>query len=319
LRELPNTAEVIANNLAMDSKTVEENLQYLFERGVVTPGRSGWNMVKSEVLLKDFIAIAADKYYDKEIINLARDMSLLDPQKMADRIKNGEEKLPITKTFRVIPKWRSIKDIPGILPIEDIREIFRDNPPITVGKCPCRSIHQEIGCESGVPFEAGCVNTGRRSQRNAQRGIERREMTYDELIAFLDEMDQYPVVNMTGNSNRMPTAVCSCCADCCGVFIRNSYVKPVLGEYTFEKSRFEVEDNPEECTSCGICTDNRCPVNAISMKEYPGLEGERAYTDPELCIGCGLCVLTCPTDARKMKLVRPPEYIPDFATIFDLD
>jgi NAD-dependent dihydropyrimidine dehydrogenase PreA subunit len=317
MRELPNTVEVITNNLAIDSKTVEENLQYLFERGVVTPGKRGWNMVTSEVLLKDFIATAPDKYYDKEIINLARDMSLVDPRKMAERIQRGEEKLPLRQTFRVIPKWRTIKDIPGVLPIEDIREIFRNNPPITIGRCPCRSIHRERGCQSGVPFESGCATTGRRSRRNAQRGIERRELTYDELIAYFDEIDQHPVVSMTGNSNRMPTAVCSCCSDCCGVLIRNSYVKPVLGQYTFAKSRFEVEDRPEECTACGICTDNRCPVNAISMKNYPGLDGERAYTDPEACIGCGLCVLTCPTDARKMKLVRPPEHIPDFETMFD--
>ena len=111
MRELPNTTEVIADTLSMDNETVENNLQYLFERGVVTPGRSGWNQVTSTVLLKDFVAIAADKYYDKELINITRDMSLEDPMDMAERIRRGEEELPLRQTFRVVPKWRTIKDI----------------------------------------------------------------------------------------------------------------------------------------------------------------------------------------------------------------
>jgi ferredoxin len=241
-------------------------------------------------------------------------MSLEDPTSQAERLKRGEE-IPIRQGMRVIPKWRSIKDIPGVLPIEDIREIFRNNPPIVVHNCPCRVVYRNRPCKDDVPVEV-CISAGKAAHRSLARGTG-KEMTYNELIAFLDKLDEFPIVTLTGNSNRMPSAICSCCSDCCGVLIRNSYVKPVLGQYTFAKSRFEVEDNPEECTACGICTDNRCPVNAISMKNYPGLNGERAYTDPEACIGCGLCVLTCPTDARKMKLVRPPEHIPDFESMFD--
>ena len=39
LRELPNTIEEIAKKLAVDENTVSKNLQYLYERGLVTPGR----------------------------------------------------------------------------------------------------------------------------------------------------------------------------------------------------------------------------------------------------------------------------------------
>jgi electron transport complex protein RnfB len=115
----------------------------------------------------------------------------------------------------------------------------------------------------------------------------------------------------------MPAGLCSCCNDCCGLFVKAARTKPVLGKVTYAKSRFIVQDDPEVCTACGICADNRCPVGAITMKDLPEFGGECSFTDIEECIGCGLCVLTCPNEARKMKLVRPPDYIPSPASMFD--
>ena len=43
-----------------------------------------------------------------------------------------------------------------------------------------------------------------------------------------------------------------------------------------------------------------------------------AFYDDEDCIDCGICSATT-NEARKMKLVRPPEYIPDFAMGFDTE
>ena len=65
-------------------------------------------------------------------------MSLYDDKSLARRIKRGEKIPPVLKMSRVVPKWRTIKDIPGILPCEDAREILKSASLIVVHKCPCR-------------------------------------------------------------------------------------------------------------------------------------------------------------------------------------
>jgi NAD-dependent dihydropyrimidine dehydrogenase PreA subunit len=282
---------------------------------LVTSGRKGFNLVNNLGLLKDFVASANPKYDDNEVFDLAREMSIEEPRSLAERKKKGEKLPPPRQTMRVVPKWRSIKDISGVLPIEDVRQIF-STPPIVVHRCPCRTVYRARPCKDDIPLDV-CLAAGAGARRGLRRGTGGRELTYDELIAFLDKLDEFPLVTMVGNSDRMPTGICSCCQDCCGVFVRTSYTKPVQGQVTYAKSRFVVEDNPEECTACGICTDNRCPVDAITMKDFPKLGGQRSYTNVDECIGCGLCVLTCPNEARKMKLVRPPNHIPSTASIFD--
>jgi len=316
LRELPNTAEAVSKKLGLDQATVERDLQYLFERGLATFGRhKGWSLVNNVVLVKDLVGSANPKYDDIELFDLLHEMSLEDSDDLAERVKRGEKVPPVIPVMRVLPKWRTVKDIPGLLPVEDVREIFK-NPPIVVHNCPCRVVYRSRPCKGTVPVDI-CLAVGSNGRSFLRRGAG-KEITYDEVIALLDKLEEaFPLVSTAGNSNTMPNILCSCCNDCCGLFVKAARTKPVLGKVPYAKSRFVVEDDPDECTACGICTDNRCPVGAITMKDFPELGGERSYTNVDECIGCGLCVLTCPNDARKMKLVRPPEHITDPASIFD--
>ena len=307
--ELPGTAENVANKLGLDKAQVEKQLQYLYERGVATPGRRGWNMVTRFGLMKDLVGSANPKYDDAEVFALTREISLEDSMNLAERLKKGEKIPPLMQIMRVVPKWRSIKDIPGVLPIEDTREIFKNVSPIVVHRCPCRIVYPDRPCKDTGPVEV-CFATGETGQHFINRGTGRK-LTYDELIALLDQIDKFQIVNTTGNSNRMPPILCSCCNDCCGLFVRSFYTKPLLGQVPYAKSRFVVQHIPEVCVNCGTCA-KRCPVNAAIMKDSPESGKKYAYTNTEECIGCGQCVLTCPKEARKMKLVRPPEYIPDF-------
>jgi len=64
-------------------------------------------------------------------------------------------------------------------------------------------------------------------------------------------------------------------------------------------SHFYAEIDTDECVACGVCADERCQVNAIE-------EEDDAYRIiPEKCIGCGLCISTCPSEA--IHMVKRPE------------
>ena len=57
--------------------------------------------------------------------------------------------------------------------------------------------------------------------------------------------------------------------------------------------------------TCGICVD-RCFFGALSIDEDEG----RSVVDPDKCIGCGVCTITCDQEALKLhRLEReePPE------------
>ena len=49
------------------------------------------------------------------------------------------------------------------------------------------------------------------------------------------------------------------------------------------------------------------------MKRYPGQGRQdklKAWVDPDKCMGCGLCVIKCPAEARAMKQVKTGDSIP---------
>ena len=51
----------------------------------------------------------------------------------------------------------------------------------------------------------------------------------------------------------------------------------------------------EKCIGCGMCI-NSCPVNAIKF----GTDG-KAEIDPGICVKCGTCERVCPMNAIEIK------------------
>jgi electron transport complex protein RnfB len=306
LNALPDSPEVIAQKLHLSKDTIDKRFQEMFEKGLLYPGKSGWHLTRSWASLHDSAGSSHPKYDNDEFFDLAFAKSDETVRKQINEVLQGQTKT-IRQGMRVIPRWRSIKDVPGVLPNEDIRQIFKGADPIVLLPCACKNIDRNRECKDTIPV-ATCITHGRAGQYNLNRGAGKK-LTYDEVLELLDSFDKYQLVHLVGNYDSMPFLVCNCHNCCCGSFYRNVRARKQIQQFSIAKSRFIAVVNSEKCKGCKTCI-TRCPVNAIKLIQYPGHEELRAFVVEDECIGCGLCVITCPAAAREMKLIRSPEYVP---------
>lgn len=305
----------IAEKLNLSQETVDKHIQEMFEKGLLYPGRSGWHLTRSWGELHDQAGSANPKYDNDAFFDLAFAMSDERVKKQINEVLEGKTE-KIRQAMRVIPRWRSIEGIPGVLPIEDVREILKGADPIVLLPCACKNIDRNRKCKDTIPITT-CIVTGRAAQYDLKRGTG-KQLSSDEVLEIIDSFDKYSLVHLVGNYNTTPHLICNCHNCCCGMFYRNVRARKQIKQFSIAKSRFVAFVDPDKCKGCKTCI-TCCPVNAIQLKQYPGYEGKRAHVVEDECIGCGLCVLTCPTEARQMKLIRPPEYIPQLGSSADIE
>ncbi|MFC1847317.1 FAD-dependent oxidoreductase [Chloroflexota bacterium] len=70
----------------------------------------------------------------------------------------------------------------------------------------------------------------------------------------------------------------------------------ILAKEHLESGRIVSEVNVRKCSACGLCVTT-CPYNARWMDE----ELKVAVVQEALCQGCGVCVATCPNSAAKLR------------------
>jgi len=306
IRELPNSSEEIAKKLNLDVKKVDKHIQELIEKGLVFPTRKGPQMARSIVQLHD--AALANPKFDKELGVEFFDLfaKLMDEEALADgaeQLAGGDRPM-----WRIIPLWNSIKEIPGILPSEDVREIIKSQEIIALLHCPCKRERTKRDC--GVPTEV-CINFRRTAQYNINRGAAKR-ITAEEALQVIELTNNHPLIHLSLNQAEVDQLLCSCHKCCCGPMTTMLLQKKYKLTDGIAKSRFEAVVHKENCTGCEICI-SRCQFEAAKMKYYSEFGEERAYIDIERCMGCGSCVVSCPEETIKMKLVRPPDHIPQAA------
>ena len=303
VRELPASSEEIAKRLNLDKTLVDKHIQELIEKGLVFPTKKGPQMARNIEQLHD--AALGNPKFDKQLGDEYFDLfaEFMDKEILDDMVKayvNGD-----VPRWRIIPRWKSIMDVPGVLPSEDIREILRSQETLALLHCPCKREHRKRKC--GVPVQV-CINVGRTAQYNINRGAGKK-ITTEEALKVIEETDQFPMVHFSLNQAEINQLVCNCHWCCCaplGHMFRQDKYKITDG---VAKSRFVAGVDPQKCQGCKTCL-TKCQFGAAQIKYYPEIRAERATIDTEKCMGCGSCVVSCGRQARAMKLVRPPEHIP---------
>lgn len=302
-------SESFAAKLNIAKDIADKYMRELYEKGFLFPTSKGPQLPRSMGQWLDtqnnpkYDEALGDEYY--ALIGLFSDYELGEDRekRIAARIAAGQR-----NTSGIIPRWKTIKDIPGVLPGEDLREIIKAHDDIAVLHCACRKRYKDRAC--GVPEEL-CIVVGRTALYNIDRGAGRRITRQEALNLISNETLKYPVVHIgtrTADPKKFRGVICHCHFDCCEV-LRTPMVigsKYPVTEY-YAKSRYRCYTDPDQCIGCGICADQRCQFGAALMKYFPEYGEERSYTDGEKCMGCGCCVETCPTGARIMKVFELPE------------
>ncbi len=109
-----------------------------------------------------------------------------------------------------------------------------------------------------------------------------RQITADEAIEVLRISEEAGLIHNISNVGDGISTICNCCIHACGA------VKSLAigGRNAAEVSRFVVHWDSNKCIGCGICVES-CPIDALTM------QGEHIIIS-ERCVGCGLCVNRCP-------------------------
>jgi Pyruvate/2-oxoacid:ferredoxin oxidoreductase delta subunit len=306
--ELPASPEQIAAKLGLDKETVEKTLEKLVKEGRILHTQKGPKPFSSSAQLGDILLAnpAIDKYIDDEYH--AIEMGWFSQPEFLDKGTEAVMQMRVDEKpiCRVVPRWRAIKDIPGIMPCEDMREILKAYDKLNTTRCFCRTGMNKPDCAVGDrkgkdPLEGFCVHFGTIAEYYGDVMGFAPYRSAEDILKHLDKLDDKAVYH-TAPNDRDTRFICNCC-DCCLVAlpfrIHPKYtIKDVLAP-----SRFLCQTDNGSCRGCETCV-TLCPFLAIEMKDG------KAAIDEEKCMGCGVCVLNCPNEAKKLKIVRPAEYIP---------
>jgi len=284
LRLTPETAEQIAARAGRPLEGLEERLKNMSARGEVrgmpVQGKLHFAM------LPWILGI-----YEYQLGRLDREFALLNDEYHPVFIRQFFETKP--QLMQVLPVERDLPNTAEIMPYERVSNIIDKGKSFSVGECICRKEQRILGKGCDKPLEACmAVSPVAGTFEASGRG---RVVSQEEAYELLKSFEEAGLVHQASNTRTGQFYICNCCGCCCGVL--DGYNK--LGITDSSNSAYYAEIDPDLCTACGTCADERCQVRAIE-------EGDAAYrVIQERCIGCGLCVSTCPGEA--IRLVRKPD------------
>ena len=197
--------------------------------------------------------------------------------------------------MQVVPIEKTIEATHEALPYEKVSAIIESGKSFMVQECICKKEKGLLDSPCSRPLEV-CMAIAP-IEGVFDKYDHGRKLTKDEAFALIQRCEQDALVHLTWNVASDHFFICNCCGCCCGVLrsINELNIPNAVNSYHYAAI------DPETCTACGTCADERCQVHAIEA-------GEDAYrVIKEKCIGCGLCVSTCPAEAIQLIRKQPED------------
>ncbi|MBP7738569.1 MAG: 4Fe-4S binding protein [Spirochaetes bacterium] len=200
---------------------------------------------------------------------------------------------------KVVPVEQEIPAGSVVEPYESITGLIEKAKSWAVGDCICKKEKMILGEKCDNPMEV-CMALS--PIENMFEGyFWGRPITKEEAYAVLKKAEDSGLVHMISNTKEGHIFICNCCGCCCGI-LRG--VNQLGLDSAMARSNYRAVVDENLCTACGACRD-RCQVKGVIEIGGTAMISDR-------CIGCGLCVSSCPLEAIKMtrKEDADIEYVP---------
>lgn len=282
------TPEQVARRTGRPLEGLRETLQEMADRGQLFEVRIGDSSMFKMIPWIFGIFEFQLNHLDKELAELMEEYG---PTYGLQFFSNKPQLMQTVAIEEAIPNNQEA------LPYEKVSTIIENGQSFRVNECICKKERGLLGNPCDRPVEV-CLAiapvAGYFEQFDEGRVISRNE-----AYELLNRVEELGLVHLTNNFQAGQFYICNCCGCCCGV-LQSINELGIPASLVINSHYYAVID-PDECTACGICADERCQVNAIIEDE-----DEDAYrVVQEACIGCGLCASSCPAEA--IRLVHKDE------------
>ena len=125
-----------------------------------------------------------------------------------------------------------------------------------------------------------------------------KRIDVEECLELLDVAKEHNLVQFGENVQNNVAFICNCCSCCCEALVG---VRKT-GFSQSIRSNFIASVIEESCVGCGKCIVV-CPTEALSLVSKHDIKRNKkiAVITPENCIGCGVCVNVCKPNSIEMN------------------
>ncbi len=286
----PATAEDLADKSGLPVATIIEMMDSLFHRGLIFKATRGgdkkWYRVKSVPQMHDSTSLTPG--ISRQVLDLWK----VYMEKEWPTYGHAIMDVMPGAIMRVVPVNESVDPQSQVMAYDDVVKIVEGARSLSVTNCSCRVISGD--CTK--PLEV-CMQVDRAADYNIERGTG-RALSKNEAIALLKKCREEGLVHTVDNRQTVGHVICNCCSDCCLNWAIMKGPKKWVAP-----SRFQAVVDDQLCSGCETCIE-RCFFDALAMAD------DLAAVDAEKCLGCGVCTVVCPTEALKLKEIRPSDFVP---------
>lgn len=289
LKLTPETAEQIAERTSRSLEGFEEKLVSMWKRGEISASNLG--EIKKYKMMPWIIGIYEfqNKRMDKEFAKMCEEYSMTWGVQFITYGPQAMQVIPIEK--EIVVKQEA-------LTYEQVSCFIENAKSFMVNDCICKKEQGLLDNPCDKPLEV-CLGVNPEPGYYDNHPWGGRVISKDQAFEILSKAEEAGLVHMTSNIESGHWFICNCCGCCCGLLRAVN-----MGLPNVINSSYYAMINPNLCEACGTCAEDRCQVNAIE-------EGDDAYEIiKQKCIGCGLCVSTCPSEAIQLFRKQPEEIFP---------